>query len=333
MLEHRSAWPLIVAPAVTLAVMLWGITAPAYWGDEADTVSAVSRSLPQLLRMLRHVDIVHGLYYLSLWPVVRVLGPGEFATRLPSALAMAAAALGIAAIARRLVSARAALCAGLLFAATPAISAQGHDARPYGMVTAAAVLASYLLIQAVDDPRRRWFGAYGVSLVLLGYLELFGLLLILAHGVTVAGLRRSGMARADLTCDERHGDDLPPGGSLREGQAGGDHGAPGARPAVRRWLIAAMAAVIAVVPLAADGWQQRAQIAWIVRPDWHDVLSAATSLAGSTMLAAVIVPLALLGGMSIGTPALPWRVAVPWRATVPRPAVRGAGRGTRAETA
>ena len=87
---------------VALVVMLWGVTAPAYWGDEAERWSPVSRSVPQLLRMLRHVDAVHGLYYLALWPTARVLGTGELAMRLPSALAMAAGALGIAAIARRL---------------------------------------------------------------------------------------------------------------------------------------------------------------------------------------------------------------------------------------
>ena len=97
--RYRPAWALLAGPAATLVMMLWGLTAPAYWGDEADTVSAVSRSLPQLLGMLRHVDAVHGLYYLSLWPVTRVLGTGEFATRLPSALAMAAADLGVAVIA------------------------------------------------------------------------------------------------------------------------------------------------------------------------------------------------------------------------------------------
>lgn len=132
--------------------MLWGVTAPAYWGDEADTVSAVSRSMPQLLRMLRHVDVVHGLYYLALWPVAKLLGAGELAMRLPSALAMAAAALGIAAIAGRLAGRRAAWCAGLLFAVYPMVSAQGHDARPYGMVTAAGVLTSYLLIRAIRVP-------------------------------------------------------------------------------------------------------------------------------------------------------------------------------------
>jgi mannosyltransferase len=135
-------------------MMLWGIDGPSYWRDEGDTVSAVSRSFPQLIGLLGHVDAVHGLYYLLLWPVARVAGTGEIATRLPSALAMAAAALGIAAIARRLASRRAALCAGLLFAALPEVSVQGHDARPYAMITAAAVLASYLLVRRPTTPGR-----------------------------------------------------------------------------------------------------------------------------------------------------------------------------------
>src|SRR5262245_8328976 len=60
-------WTVIAPAVVTLAVMLWGITAPAYWADEADTVSAESRALPQLVRLLGHVDAVHGLYYLLEW--------------------------------------------------------------------------------------------------------------------------------------------------------------------------------------------------------------------------------------------------------------------------
>src|SRR5260370_24218202 len=122
--------------------MLWGLGPRPCGGDEADSVRAGWRSLPQLIRLLRHIDVVHGLYYLLLWPVVRVAGPSEFATRLPSALAMAAAAAGVTAIARRLASRRAGLWAGLLFAALPTVSNQGHDARPYAVVTAAASLAS-----------------------------------------------------------------------------------------------------------------------------------------------------------------------------------------------
>ena len=170
--------------------MLWGLAARPYWGDEADTVSAVSRSVPQLFRLLGHIDAVHGFYYLLLWPVARVAGTGEFWTRLPSALAMAAAAAGVTAIGRRLASRQAGLCAGLIFAVLPTVTVQGHDARPYAMVTAAAVLASYLLVRAAHDPRRRWFAAYGLSLVLVGYVQLFGLLLVPAHAVALAGLCR-----------------------------------------------------------------------------------------------------------------------------------------------
>src|SRR5580658_7217430 len=153
----RLDWTLIAGPVVTLAVVLWGITASAYWSDEADTIAAVSRSVPQLFHMLARLDAVHGLYYFLLWPVAKLAGTGEFAARFPSALCMAAAAAGVAAIARRLVSRRAGLCAGLVFALLPTVSAQGQDARPYAAATAAAVLSTYLFIRTVGDPRTRWF--------------------------------------------------------------------------------------------------------------------------------------------------------------------------------
>jgi mannosyltransferase len=224
-------WALIAPPIITLAVMLWGVSAPSYWGDEADTVSAVSRTLPQLIRLRGHVDAVHGTYYLLLWPVARVFGTHEFVTRLPSALARAAAALGVAAIARRLRSRRAALCAGLVFAALPAVSVQGHDARPYAMVTAVAVLASYLLARAADDPRPARFTGYGLSLVLLGYMHLFALLLVPAHAIALAGLAE-------------HPD--RPAGCPR-GSSGGGRAPLG--QLLPRWLVTVTIASITVAPL------------------------------------------------------------------------------------
>ena len=295
-----SDWTLIAGPLVTLAVMLWGIGARPYWGDEADTVSAVSRSLPQLFRLLRHIDAVHGLYYVLLWAVARLAGTGELATRLPSAAAMAAAAAGVAAIARRLGSRRAGLYAGLMFAVLPTVTQQGHDARPYAAVTAAAVLASYLLVRAAQDPRWRWFAAYGIALVLVGYLQLFGLLLLPAHAVTLAGLghgRRAG------------GDGRPAG--------------PGGRPRpllLRRWLATVAAVALAAAPAAVMGWVQRAQIAWIPRPGWGDLGSLVATLAAASAPAAVVIGLlGVLGGFRAGAAAragaagwgLTW-LALPW---------------------
>jgi mannosyltransferase len=288
---HRPDLALTAAPVVTLAVMLWGISAPSYWKDEADTVSAVSRSLPQLIRLLGHVDAVHGTYYLLLWPAARVAGTGEFATRLPSALAMAAAAVGVVAIARRLGSSRAGLYAGLVFAALPVVSMQGHDARPYGMVTAAAVLASYLLVRAVDDPRPRWFTVYGCSLVLLGYLHLFGLLLVPAHAIALSGLRQRAR-RLEGTVSPGPGRAFP------------------ADPLIRRWLWTVTAAAIPLVPLLAIGWAQRGQIWWIPRPGWHDAIVLITSLGGGPAACAALVwLLGALGGTRERR--LTW-LAAPW---------------------
>ena len=241
--------------------MLWGLNGPSYWRDEADTVSAVARSLPQLIRMLGHVDAVHGLYYLLLWPVAQVAGTGETATRLPSALAMAAAAFWVAAIARRLVSRRAALCAGLLFAALPEASMQGHNARPYAMVIAAATASSYLLLRVAEDPRRARVAGYGLSLVLLGYLHMFALLLIPAHAIALA----------------------VPGG---------------VRPhhLFLRWLAAAAAACAAVVPLVLLGWAQRGQIGWISRPGWHEASQLVVALTGGAVLASGLIGLLAAGG-------------------------------------
>ncbi len=249
-----------VAPSViTLAVMLWGIGTPAYWGDEVDTVSAVSRSLPQVLRLLGHVDAVHGLYYLLLWPVVRLAGSGEVATRLPSAIAMAAASLGVTAIMRRLRSRRAGLLAGLVFAGLPAVTEQGHDARPYAMLTAAVVLASYLLLRLAADGRPRWLIGYGCALVLVGYMQMLGLLIVAAHAVTLLALRRR-------------------------------------RVSLPAWLAVVAATGIAVLPLVVLGWRQRAQIGWITMPGWYDFRYLLGYLGSGSLLCSVLLAvLAVIG--------------------------------------
>ena len=267
--------------------MLWGIGARSYWDDEADTVSAVSRSLPQLARLLGHIDAVHGLYYLMLWPVARVGGTSELVTRLPSAVAMAAAAAGVTLIGRRLVSPRAGLYAGLVFAVLPTVSDQGHNARPYALTTAAAVLASYLLVRVAAEPQPRWLAVYGLSLTLLGYLQLFGLLVVPAHAVALLGLRTA----------------------AGKGQAGS---APSSVLA-RRWLAVVAAVGVAVSPVAIAGWAQRAQISWIPRLGWqHDASNLVVTLAAGAVAGCV---LAWLVGVVFG--ALPvhrglaW-LAVPW---------------------
>jgi mannosyltransferase len=304
-------WMLITPAAVTLAMMLWGITGAPYWKDEADTLSAADRSVPGLLRLLGHVDAVHGLYYLMMWPVVHVAGLSEFDARLPSAIAMAAAALGVAAIGRRIRSRRTGLYAGLVFAVLPLVSFQGQDARPYAAETAAAVLATCLLLRVVDKPVSRRLTGYGLSLVLLGYLHLFGLLIIPAHALALIPLARLARARLARARRAEAGSEGPgPGGPVT-----GRPGPGGDGPLIRRWLATAAAACALTVPVIWLGWLQRGQIKWLPKPRWHDVQVLAIKLAGAPGAVLLLAVLAVIG---ITRADWPDRIRLPWLRTRPR---------------
>jgi len=225
-------------PVVTFVIMLWGITGASYWRDEAATLSAAQRPFGNLLQTLGNIDAVHGAYYILIWVAVRLGGTGELVTRFPSALAMAGAAAAVAALGRRLISPRAGLASGLVFAVLPEVSLYGQDARPYAIVVALAALASYLLVRAMQadrGARYRWLTGYAVCLAALGIVDIFGLLLIPAHAVTVLVrcLRSTGAGT---------------------GEAGGTGGA-GDRQDVRSlalgWLAAAAAGTLLASPAPA----------------------------------------------------------------------------------
>ncbi len=184
-------WLWVVPAFVTLAVTLWAIRTPSYSMDETYTMSAVQRPFGALLSMLAHVDAVHGAYYAVVWPLVWLFGPGELVTRLPSAVGMSIAAAAVFGIGRRLVSTRAGLAAGLIFAVLPAVSLYGQTARPYGLAAGLAAICSYLLVRAIQaaDAGNRvwgWLLAYCWCLAALGYIHLFALLLAVAHVFPVA---------------------------------------------------------------------------------------------------------------------------------------------------
>ena len=91
--------------------------------------------------------------------LVTDLRQDELIARLHSALAAALAAGGIAVIGRWLVSTRAGLLAGLMFGLLPVVSQYAQEARSYAIISAVAVLATYLLLRALatTTARASWF--------------------------------------------------------------------------------------------------------------------------------------------------------------------------------
>jgi len=264
-------------PAVTFVITLWGITGASYWRDEAATMSAVQRPFGNLLQTLGNIDAVHGAYYLLIWVVVRLGGTGELVTRLPSALAMAGAAAAVAALGRRLISPRAGLAAGLVFAVLPQVSLYGQETRPYAIVVALAALASYLLARAAPadrGARYRWLAGYAACLAALGIVDILGLLLIPAHAVTVAlwCLRAGGTGDADGADDEA--------------------GRRDARSLALGWLAAAVAGTVLASPVLALGFVQRGTLSWLSPPGLRAVTGLHQLVGPALMTDAVVLVIA-----------------------------------------
>jgi mannosyltransferase len=293
-------WMMALPPVATFVIMLWGITGASYWRDEAATMSAAQRPLGNLLRTLGNIDAVHGAYYLLIWLMVQLGGTGELVTRLPSAVAMAGAAAAVAATGRRLVSPRAGLASGLVFAVLPEVSLYGQDARPYAIVVALAALASYLLVRAMQAgaaTRHRWLAGYAACLAALGIVDIFGLLLIVAHAVTVAlrCLRETGPGRY--------------GGSER-----GDR-ARAARALALGWLAAAVAGVLLTSPVLALGFVQRGTLSWLSPPGLGAIKNLRQLAGPATMADAVI--LAIAAGVVVSALLGRQRLRANWPGSLP----------------
>lgn len=173
--------PLIVGVAAA-AVSLGGAGRPSFWYDEAATISAsYSRSLRQLWQMLSNVDAVHGLYYLFMHGWFALLQPTEFWSRAPSALAVGAAAAGVVVLGNQFSSRTVAVSAGIICGILPRATWAGIEARPYAFTMMAAVWLTVLLVHAARRGNAWIWLAYGVALAATILLDIYLVLMLLAH--------------------------------------------------------------------------------------------------------------------------------------------------------
>ncbi|WP_104165864.1 glycosyltransferase family 39 protein [Arthrobacter sp. SX1312] len=163
---------------------------PSFWVDEAATISAIDRSLPDLFRMLGNIDAVHGFYYLLVRGWAALFGLSEFALRSPSLIAIGVAAGLVVAIGRRIGSLDYGLTAAALMVLLPRTQYIATDARSYALALAAGVAATYFLVRARELPQRRFWVGYAAAGLLATLLSFYTVLVFVAHAVTVCLDRR-----------------------------------------------------------------------------------------------------------------------------------------------
>lgn len=250
-------WPALT----TLAIAFIRIDGPQLGTDELVTSDVGRRSLGQTLAMLHNVDAVHATYYVLMHGWMAVFGDSETAMRMPSVLAMSATAALVALIGRRVFDSRAGVCGGLLFALLPVVSRFAQEARSYALVVLAATLATFLLLRALDAPRRWWrWAGYGLCVAVIGLLHLIALTVLAGHFAAVVHRTR------------------------REG--GG---------VLWRFCLAALAGAAGVIPVVVLGTSQASrQLFWVPEPDLWGLTAIWPEVFTSGLCAGVVMTLAAL---------------------------------------
>jgi mannosyltransferase len=172
-------------------VSLAGAGRPSFWYDEAATISAAySRSLSQLWQMLGDVDAVHGLYYLLMHGWFQIFPPTEFWSRALGGLAVGSAAAGVVVLGKQLSSRTVGVSSGVICAILPRATWAGIEARPYAMSMMAAVWLTVLFVYAARRNDAWVWLSYGVVLAVSILLDVYLVLLWVAHAAFVCLFRR-----------------------------------------------------------------------------------------------------------------------------------------------
>lgn len=244
-----------------VALCAAGAARPSLWFDEAATISAATRSIPQLWDLIGHIDAVHGLHYLGMHGWFAVFPATEFWSRFSSCLAIGGAAAGVVVLGRQFSGRTVSVCAGVLFAMLPRVTWAGIEARSYSWSTLAAVWLTVLLITAIRRDHRALWAAYGALLVVSTVLNIYVVLIVIPHAAALALL--------------------------------------GNRRARVRWAVVSTIAVLIVVPFILWCRSQSFQVGWISPLGLHTVTevvleqyfdhSVAFALVAAAMLIAPLV--------------------------------------------
>ncbi|WP_041322764.1 glycosyltransferase family 39 protein [Mycobacterium leprae] len=228
---------LAIAMLATVISGAWA-SRPSLWFDEAATISAsASRTVPELWRLLSHIDAVHGLYYLLMHGWFAIFPSTEFWSRVPSCLAIGAAAAGVTVFTRQFATRTTAVYAGIVFAILPRITWAGIEARSSALSVAAAMWLTVLLVASVQRNRPRLWLCYALTLMLSILLNLTLATLVLVYAVILPWLAPNKFRNSPFIW----------------------------------WAVTSVVALGTITPFILFAHGQVWQVDWIFRVSWHYV--------------------------------------------------------------
>jgi mannosyltransferase len=280
-MRHGLDWPFLFrwfGPelAVTFIagmVFTWRVGSPGPWRDEAATLVIADRSLPQILSLVRSVDLVHLAYYLGVHLLMQLHPTALVSQELPAIRMLGVVACALTAgvlvrIGRQLDSLAVGVTAGVIFSLGPMSSRYAQEARPYAVVIFACTFATYALLRACRRPwlRRRWM-LYGAAIVATGVFNVLSLFVLAVHAAYLLWQTPKVIRR--------------------------------------RWATATTAALAVLSPFVLATLRQRGQISWLTATDLDNLRAFFTVEYETLLLPALVLLIGLAAPWAArGVPAL-----------------------------
>jgi mannosyltransferase len=174
------ALDVLIVSAASLVLGLVQLGAPSLWVDESLTADEITWPY------VRSLEGYYWLYYSVEKPWAALVGNSEWALRFPSVLAAMLSAALMVVLARRLFDRRIALLSGLFLATSPFVVKWSQQARGYTMLLALSLLATILLLRALERGTRGAFALYGLAFAaVIVWHPVGGLVLGLPHLVLI----------------------------------------------------------------------------------------------------------------------------------------------------
>lgn len=196
--------------AVTFAINVQLIDSAPLWRDEASTITAARRSIPQLFALVQNIDAVHGLYYLLMHHWIAAFGASVFSLRVTAVLAFSVTVPVMYFLGRTLdrrppgrwMLSRLGLSSAFAMLTLPVWTRTAIEARSTALVTLVFALGFLAFLRAdgataAGESRARRFGWWAltttlfvmtIALNLFASLPVFGILLWAS--LTLRGARR-----------------------------------------------------------------------------------------------------------------------------------------------
>jgi mannosyltransferase len=304
-------WPLAALTLLAAALRLGTLDLQSFWYDEAFTpVHVLHPGLVATLHSFVHTENTPPLWYVVVWAVSRVLGTGEIALRLPSALAGIATvpvawAIGWELAGRGVSGRRAAILTAALVAVNPLFVWYSQEARAYAFFVLFAALAMLCMLRADREPTPRRYALFALTGALALLSHYFAIFLLIPMTLWLLRPRRV-VAAAEHANDGACGR----GGVAQRHRPGGALGPPprSAVIAVGALALVGLALVPLIVAQGGHGTQWIGEWALAARleaiPQYYLTGYSAAPLGHGIEL---LVALTILAGLGLAL----WRVLTP----------------------